>query len=109
MSESLVKSGSEKWMTVGQFPEVTKSTIGIVPSPVCAATVIATLGEAFSFLSGLYFRGKLAYATAFAQRSSPPSCAPSSRNLGSVCGTFSSATRWSRPDDRTQSIPSGWW
>src|SRR5688572_7864254 len=24
-----------------------------------------TLGEAFSFLSGLYFRGKLAYATAF--------------------------------------------
>ena len=26
-----------------------------------------TLGEAFSFLSGLYFRGKLAYATRFAQ------------------------------------------
>jgi hypothetical protein len=26
----------------------------------------ATLGEVFSFLSGLYFRGKLAYATAFA-------------------------------------------
>jgi hypothetical protein len=26
-----------------------------------------TLGEAFSFISGLYFRGKLAYATAFAQ------------------------------------------
>src|SRR3954470_17155176 len=25
-----------------------------------------TLGEVFSFLSGLYFRGKLAYATAFA-------------------------------------------
>src|SRR2546423_1834648 len=26
-----------------------------------------TLGEAFSFLSGLYFRGKLAYASRFAQ------------------------------------------
>ena len=26
----------------------------------------ASLGEVFSFLSGLYFRGKLAYATAFA-------------------------------------------
>ena len=26
----------------------------------------ATIGEVFSFLSGLYFRGKLAYATAFA-------------------------------------------
>jgi hypothetical protein len=26
-----------------------------------------TLGEAFTFLSGLYFRGKLAYANAFAQ------------------------------------------
>ncbi|HEY2588987.1 MAG TPA: hypothetical protein VGI81_24800 [Tepidisphaeraceae bacterium] len=26
----------------------------------------ATIGEAFSFLSGLYFRGKLAYASAFA-------------------------------------------
>lgn len=27
----------------------------------------STLGEAFSFISGLYFRGKLAYARAFAQ------------------------------------------
>jgi hypothetical protein len=27
----------------------------------------ATLGETFSFLSGLYFRGKLAYASAFAR------------------------------------------
>jgi hypothetical protein len=34
----------------------------------------ATLGEVFSFLSGLYFRGKLAYATAFA--SSPRGVAP---------------------------------
>jgi hypothetical protein len=29
----------------------------------------ATLGEVFTFLSGLYFRGKLAYATAFARTS----------------------------------------
>src|SRR6185295_19526592 len=29
----------------------------------------ATLGETFSFLSGLYFRGKLAYAQRFAERS----------------------------------------
>jgi len=33
----------------------------------------ASLGEVFAFLSGLYFRGKLAYATAFA---SPPQGAP---------------------------------
>ena len=33
----------------------------------------ATLGEAFAFLSGLYFRGKLAYARAFAR---PPQGAP---------------------------------
>ena len=32
-----------------------------------------TLGEAFSFISGLYFRGKLAYASAFA---APPDGAP---------------------------------
>jgi len=30
------------------------------------------LGELFTFLSGLYFRGKMAYATAFADP--PPSC-----------------------------------
>lgn len=35
-----------------------------------------TLGEVFSFISGLYFRGKLAYARAF---SSPPS---------GVCGCY---------------------
>lgn len=33
----------------------------------------ATLGEAFSFLSGLYFRGKLAYAERFAR---PPANSP---------------------------------
>src|SRR5947208_4538410 len=27
----------------------------------------ATIGEVFTFMSGLYFRGKLAYASAFAQ------------------------------------------
>lgn len=31
----------------------------------------ATLGEAFSFLSGLYFRGKIAYARAFAKAPDP--------------------------------------
>src|SRR4029079_7480387 len=30
-----------------------------------------TLGEAFAFMSGLYFRGKLAYATTFAERGRP--------------------------------------
>ena len=33
----------------------------------------APLGEVFSFLSGLYFRGKLAYATAFASPPDPES------------------------------------
>ena len=33
----------------------------------------APLGEVFSFLSGLYFRGKLAYARAFAQAPDPES------------------------------------
>jgi hypothetical protein len=33
----------------------------------------ATVGEVFTFMSGLYFRGKLAYAAAFADP--PPDCA----------------------------------
>ena len=33
----------------------------------------ATLGEVYTFMSGLYFRGKLAYATTFA--APPPDCA----------------------------------
>jgi hypothetical protein len=41
-------------------------------------TGAAPLGEVFSFLSGLYFRGKLAYATTFAR---PPH--PRSRVVGS--------------------------
>jgi hypothetical protein len=41
-------------------------------------TGAAPLGDVFSFMSGLYFRGKLAYATAFAR---PPE--PRSRLVGS--------------------------
>ena len=37
----------------------------------------APLGEVFAFLSGLYFRGKLAYGRAFA-------CAPDGVELGSA-------------------------
>src|SRR3981081_3375897 len=40
------------------------------------------LGEAFSFISGLYFRGKLAYATAF---SSPPGGLPGALII-TACG-----------------------
>jgi hypothetical protein len=42
----------------------------------------STLGEAFSFISGLYFRGKLAYATAFAQ---PPPHTPGALVI-TACG-----------------------
>jgi hypothetical protein len=42
----------------------------------------APLGEVFSFISGLYFRGKLAYATAFAQ---PPKGAPGALVI-TACG-----------------------
>ena len=41
----------------------------------------APLGEVFSFLSGLYFRGKLAYARAFA-------AAPDPSSAVSGCGVF---------------------
>lgn len=41
-----------------------------------------TLGEAFSFISGLYFRGKLAYARAFAQ---PPPSTPGALVI-TACG-----------------------
>lgn len=41
-----------------------------------------TLGEAFSFMSGLYFRGKLAYAKAFAQ---PPPHVPGALVI-TACG-----------------------
>jgi hypothetical protein len=42
----------------------------------------APLGEVFSFISGLYFRGKLAYATAFA---TPPKGAPGALVI-TACG-----------------------
>lgn len=50
----------------------------------------ATLGEAFSFLSGLYFRGKLAYARAFAN---PPDPAASLTGGGSLVITTNSGLR----------------
>jgi hypothetical protein len=43
----------------------------------------ATLGEIFSFVSGLYFRGKLAYATRFAN---PPQGLPGVRIITSSSG-----------------------
>ena len=43
------------------------------PLALCLRDGRLTLGEAFSFISGLYFRGKLAYAKAFAQP--PPNTA----------------------------------
>lgn len=43
----------------------------------------ATLGEIFSFVSGLYFRGKLAYATQFAN---PPQGLPGVRIITSSSG-----------------------
>ena len=49
-----------------------------------------TLGEVFSFLSGLYFRGKLAYANVFAQ--------PAPRISGVLVIT---------PNSRRSSIPIG--
>ena len=50
----------------------------------------AALGDVFSFLSGLYFRGKLAYATAFAQ---PPGGAEGSLVITSSRGLLAPRTR----------------
>jgi hypothetical protein len=50
----------------------------------------ATLGEAFSFLSGLYFRGKLAYARAFGN---PPDPAAPLTGGGSLVITTNSGLR----------------
>jgi hypothetical protein len=50
----------------------------------------ATLGEVFSFLSGLYFRGKLTYARAFA---SPPDPAASLTGGGSLVITTNAGLR----------------
>jgi hypothetical protein len=49
----------------------------------------APLGEVFAFISGLYFRGKLAYATRFA---TPPAGAPGSLVITSSLGLVSPDT-----------------
>lgn len=55
----------------------------------------APLGEVFSFLSGLYFRGKLSYATAFAR---PPHRAPAVLVITTQRGLWSPNERVSRGD-----------
>lgn len=55
----------------------------------------APLGEVFSFLSGLYFRGKLSYATAFAR---PPHRAPPILVITTHRGLWSPSERVSRAD-----------
>ena len=50
----------------------------------------ATLGEVFSFLSGLYFRGKLAYAIAFAR---PPKRAAGATIITTSRGLLPPSTR----------------
>jgi len=55
----------------------------------------APLGEVFSFLSGLYFRGKLAYAHAFAN---PPRRVPPSLIITTHRGLWSPEERVSRAD-----------
>jgi hypothetical protein len=49
----------------------------------------ATLGEAFSFLSGLYFRGKLAYARQFAR---PPAGLPGAQVITTNRGLLDADT-----------------
>ena len=53
------------------------------------------LGEAFSFISGLYFRGKLAYASAFAD---PPHRAPAVLVITACGGLMSPAALVSRSE-----------
>jgi hypothetical protein len=50
----------------------------------------ATIGEVFTFLSGLYFRGKMAYATAFAR---PPRATPGVLVITPTRGLIDSRTR----------------
>lgn len=57
----------------GKRAELLLNERAAFPLAVRLRTTEATLGEAFSFLSGLYFRGKLAYATHFAR---PPAGKP---------------------------------
>lgn len=53
------------------------------------STAGATLGEAFSFLSGLYFRGKLAYADHFAR---PPAGKPGVQVITTDRGLLTAGT-----------------
>lgn len=55
----------------------------------------APIGEVFSFLSGLYFRGKMAYASAF---SAPPPGAPGALVITTNQGLVGSATPVTLPD-----------
>jgi len=50
----------------------------------------ATIGEVFTFLSGLYFRGKIAYATAFAR---PPRATPGVLVITPTRGLINARTR----------------
>ncbi|NUP56887.1 MAG: hypothetical protein HOQ19_13730 [Gemmatimonadaceae bacterium] len=58
----------------GERARVLLNPVATFPPAVRLRTEGAELGEVFSFLSGLYFRGKLAYARAFAYapRAVPP-------------------------------------
>jgi hypothetical protein len=60
-----------------------------------ASSAGAPLGEVFSFLSGLYFRGKLSYANAFAR---PPHRAPPILVITTQRGLWSPNERVSRTD-----------
>jgi len=62
-----------------------------------------TLGEAFSFISGLYFRGKLAYATAFAQ---PPADADGVLVITAGGGLLPARTLLNREELRNISVAS---
>ncbi|HEX5045386.1 MAG TPA: hypothetical protein VFV75_21020 [Candidatus Polarisedimenticolaceae bacterium] len=55
----------------------------------------ASLGEVFAFLSGLYFRGKLAYARAFAR---PPARVPGVLVITPTRGLADPGTRVTRDD-----------
>src|SRR5947209_7516510 len=54
-----------------------------------------SLGEVFSFISGLYFRGKLAYATAFAN---PPKGVPGALVITAGGGLITPETAMTRED-----------
>src|SRR5581483_7054960 len=63
----------------------------------------APLGEVFAFVSGLYFRGKLAYASAFA---APPPDIPGSFVITSGAGLVPPETRVTLADlQRLAAIP----